>query len=354
MRLYGGRMIRNKLRQQVEAQREVRDAIVFSVDTTNRSCMVKIQGSDRQIEAHFQENWRAIPEYLKLGNAVRICQGGSKGRIEVVGHGFVIPIAVPGGTVTPPAPIPGDAILSGIRIKAADPANMQVMVATGTYRIGGIIYTLGPIEMDRIDIEMDRYDIEIDGTADVLTFGAASSYFRYDIIVIGADGDAHIVSGTQVSSDPVIPTAPAGHVIAGWVLIYPGMTVITQADINCSYTSPTFVEMRVSVADQDLAITELSTLISIAMLDQYGQAYSGLYSLTITFLRGNGTLSYGGSSSGSSLSFTFIGTAAAIIYTRDGNDPGDQSPTFLLDETAKKHSSAIHINVYGTAGNLLL
>lgn len=356
MRLYGGRLIQKKIRQQVAEKQEQRDAIVYAVVPVSRYCMVKIQGSDTQVKAYYPENWESTPQFLKPGNAVRISHpGGNKARIEIVGHGFLIPTAVPGGSVTPPAPTPGDAVLTGANLTAADPANLTVTVGTGTVRIGGVTYSLGGITMDRTDIEMDRFDLDMGGASDVVSFDAASAtLFRYDLIVVGADGDSHAVKGAESASAPVMPTVPADHVALGWVLFYPGMTAISQSDINRTWTTPVPSELRLTVADQDLLISELSTTITAAVLDQYGQGYSGTWYITATFLRGNGTLAYGGSSSGTALVFNFTGYAAAITYTRDGNDPGDQSPTFTVEEAAARLSSTTHINVYNTLGNLML
>jgi len=102
MRLYGGRRLRRAIERRVAEGRELRDAIVFDVDPANRYCRVKIQGSDTYVKAWYPENWESTPQYLKPGNAVRIAHpGGNKARIEVVGHGFLLPTAVPGGTGSP-------------------------------------------------------------------------------------------------------------------------------------------------------------------------------------------------------------------------------------------------------------
>src|SRR5574343_378066 len=103
MRLYGGRITNSKIKRDVAERQELRDAVVYDVDSTNKYCRVKIQGSDKFIRAYYNENFESTPQWLKPGNSVRITHpGGNKGRIEVVGHGILLPTAIPGGSVTPP------------------------------------------------------------------------------------------------------------------------------------------------------------------------------------------------------------------------------------------------------------
>lgn len=353
MKLYGGRLINRQVRRQIADSRELRDAIVWDVTPASHYCRVKIQGSDTLVKAWYPENWEATPQYLKAGNAVRITHpGGNKGRIEVAGHGFLIPTAVPGGTGTPPATTAGDTVLTGLTI-SADGTSMSAMVATGTYRIGGVIYVLGAVEMDRTDIEMDRPDIAMDGVADMVSFDAASStLFRIDLIVVGTDGDAHVVKGTNAASNPVAPTMPADHVLAGFVLLYPGMTVVSQADVNRSYTAPAPVELRIVTEDNDLAWGDLSTYFTISVRDQYGRILYGSYFVTVTFNCGNGTLSHSGDSSTTALVVAFSGTVN-VTYTRLGLDPGDQTPVFTMAESVTGLGGAAFVSLRDGAGALM-
>ena len=363
MRLYGGRMLRKEMQRQIADRREMRDAVVFSVDGTNRYCMVKIQGSDTQIKAYYPENWESTPQYLKPGNAVRISHpGGNKARIEVVGHGILIPTAVPGGSVTPTPATPGDTVLTGGSISPTDPAGMGATVAPGTVRIDGVTYSISGLLMDRTDIEMDRSDIVMDGVGDTVAFDAASAtLFRYDSIVVGTDGDVEVVKGDDFASnaDPIPdpPAAPADHVRLGWVLIYPNMTTVTGADINRLFTTPMAAELRVSVADQDLAWGETLTTITVSARDQYGNLIpvtgAGYY-VTISWTSGNGTLSYGGASQDESAAFSFyMEQEAAVLYTRDGNDPGDSSPVFAIEEALTGLTNSTYILLRDALGALM-
>jgi hypothetical protein len=363
MRTYGGKMIRAKVRGMIAESRETRDGILWDIDTVNRRCRVKIQGSDYTITAFYPENMEQAPVWLKVGNAVRISHpGGNKGRIEIMGHGLLIPTAIPGGDVTPPEPDAEDAILTGLGISVTDPAGMTVSVAPGTYSLGGVEYTLGALTMDRSDVVMDSPGLSMDGAANVVTLDpAGGTYFRYDIIVAGSDGTSHAVTGANflTLATAVFPTIPADHIQIGWVLIHPNMTEVTTADINRTFTTPAPATIGVTPSatsmpwDNIPPATPTSITILIEIRDQYGNLVSlgtDAYQVTVTFVTGNGTLSLGASSSTSALVF-YMTQDKTITYTRDMVDPGDQSPTFTVDESLSTLSTAFHIAVLNALGN---
>lgn len=360
MRTYGGRIFRREVRRQLDDRKEMRDAIVFSVNSTLRYCMVKIQGSDTQIKAYYPENWESTPQYLKVGNAVRVTHpGGNKGRFEITGHGFLIPTAIPGGTVTPTPPTPGDTVLTGCTLAPTAPVSMSAIVLPGTFRIDGITYSLSGMLMDRPDIVMDRGDLFMGSVGDSVTFDAASSsYYRYDSVVVGTDGDAHVVKGDDFASstDPIPspPAAPADHVRLGWVLIYPNMTAVNTGDINRLYTTPMASELRVVVEDQELEWGDLTTTLTISVCDQYGNAiyFGGAgYQVTIVWNYGNGTLAAGSASGDESAPFSFaMNSTETVLYTRDGSDPGDKSPTFSITEAVTGLSNATYIILLDALG----
>lgn len=362
MRLYGGRKIKQAVDRRVALGRELRDAIVYDVNEASRYCRVRIQGSNTLIKAWFPENWEAKPSFVRVGNAVRISHpGGSKsGRVEVVGHGFQLPTMVAGG-VAPATPEPGDTVLTGCVVSAADPAVMGGMVSAGTFRIDGVIYSLIGLEMDDVTVEMDRLDLEMDGVGSAFTLTAASAtYFRYDSICVGADGVVDVVKGSNfaynASTIPDPPAAPADHIRLGWVLVYPNMTAVTAADINRTFSYPAPAELRVTVADQELAWAESSTTITVSMRDQYGNyiAHSGAgWNVTITWNHGNGTLTIDGvehDESEGSVSFLMAVLASKVItYTRDGL-VGDKSPTFTLEEAETGLANGTYIILLNELG----
>jgi hypothetical protein len=379
MRLYGGRKIHGAARRQVDARRELRDAIVYSVDSTIRYAMVKIQGTDTQIKAHYPENWEQTPAYLKPGNAVRITHpGGNRGRIEIAGYGFLIPTAVPGGSVTPPAAVPDDAILTGMVLQsyATDPG-WSAWVTTGTYRIDGVTYTFGAVAMGDADMLMDRDDITMGvagGSGGSVTFDAAdSSHYRYDLVVIGTDGVLDVVKGANTSGVPVMPGTPADHVLIGWVLFYPNMTEIAAPWLYGTYTAPAIKSISFVVGDDQLSdVSDCEsfyapgpclcsvwlarsaydvgwyTPITATIRNQYGNALSGSWLLEFTFLKSTDHTFQYGAASGSSLTIPFTGHSLTVNFVRGiGRSPGIQIAEI---GTAPGTSIGLHINLYENHG----
>jgi hypothetical protein len=361
MKLYGGRIIRNKLRQQMGERKELRDAVVYEVVPASRYCWVQIQGSNTRIRAWYPENWEATPQYLKPGNAVQISHpGGNKSRIEVIGHGLLLPTPVAGGTGPPSPGAAGDAVLTGCAVYPTNPASMGAKVAPGTYRIGGVTYSLSGMIMDRTDIIMDRSDLVMDLVGDSVSFDAASStYFRYDTIVADTTGTADVVKGSNFSptTDPIPapPSASSGQVRVGWVLIYPNMATVTAADINRLFVAPVAVELRVVIADDDLGWDELSTTITISGRDQYGNLIVRTgpgYYVTIGWIRGNGTLSYGVSQDESAPLSFYMGSWEAVTYTRN-QEVTDVSPMFTIAESSLGFSNIAIITLRSEGGGIM-
>jgi len=348
---------------------------VIDVDQTNHYCRVKIQGSDTHVRAYFPENWESTPQYLRPGNAVRITHpGGNKARIEVAGHGFLLPTAVPGGSVAPTPEAPGDAVLTGCSLGATDPATLAVTVAPGTFRIDEITYSLSGLLMDRPDIVMDRLDLVMDSVGASVSFDAASaSYFRYDAVVVGTDGVAEVVKGSNFAAGSPIdpPAAPADHVRLGWVLIYPNMTAITESDINRLYTDPLPSLLDAVASDGDLAWGENSSTVTLTMRDQYGNPYSRGgegYLVTLTWNIGTGNITIGGVATDettSPLTIPIVGNSESISFARYQNDPldgsyprsvgepDDQTVVWSLSEAYSGLTTAVTILLRNTAGAVM-
>jgi hypothetical protein len=365
MKLYAGKLIKNKIDERAERNIELRDAIVWDVDPEHRYCRVKIQGSDSYVKAYYPENWESTPQYLKPGNAVRITHpGGSKGRIEVTGFGILLPTAVPGGEATPTPPVPSDAVLTGLEPSPIDPAAMKVGIAPGTYRINSVIYSLSGLEMDRTDVTMDRPDLTMDEVVEQVSFDAADgSRFRYDSITVGSDGVVDVIKGTYfyATADeddiPDPPEALSNHVRLGWVLIYPSMTAITNMDINRTFSEPVPTELRVVVADDDLAWGELTTTITIGVYDQFGNYYywgGPGYFVTFQWESGNGSLTHGSDEKLSPTPLTFyMDPSAVVTYTRDGL-AGDKSPSITITDDMAGLTNAFSILLRNAGGDIMM
>jgi len=296
VRLYGKRFLKNTLRSAAYARNDFRDAIVWEINSSQRYARVKIQGSNELIVAYYPDAWGHTPDWLSEGRAVKIAHTcGTVGRIEVVGR-ILHPSPV-SGEILPPIATGTDCVLSGCELRAIpNGARMAVQVLTGTYRISGTQYALGPISM----LYGDAYKMGDGGAmetvAGVVAINAApsSGSFRYDLVCVGADGFIDYVPGTA-SATPAIPSLPGSHVQIGkQILVSGGATEITGADIGREYQAPAPATVTVTPADADLAWSELSTTIVVQILDQYGngigQVGNGWY-ITLEIAAGNGTVS---------------------------------------------------------------
>lgn len=304
MRLYGKRFVKRYLEKRERKTFETRDAILWDILDDDRVCRVKVQGSDELVVAHYPRNWSKIPHWLKVGNAVRIVhRGGVRGMIEVVSDGRAVPTAVVGGTARPSPSLGGDVVLSGCQVSEASPTDMAVSVGSGYYRISNTVYALGGVSGSGIvmndpavmtmggSIEMGQAVGFVEISAAPTTVG----HFRYDIIVVGTDGTIDVVEGTE-AEEPSLPSTPADHVRLGWVLLYYGMTEITDEDVNKTWTAraPVAIEITYSPSqDQQWTPPVYSppTIdVQVYMVDQYGDYYDApsIMYATLTKLAGDG------------------------------------------------------------------
>jgi hypothetical protein len=311
---FGKRFLSNRTRRLVESKTETKDAVVSNLFPSQRLAKVKIQGSDVEIVAHYPLNWQITPTWLKKGNAVKInFVSGNRGRIELIGHGSAIP------TVTTPIPAttPGDAILTGGTVFSQSPATMSVDVEAGTVRINGTTYPFA---------------------ADSVTLDAAPSagYYRYDLLVVGADGVIDYVKGTQATSDPQVPSVPADHVEIKRILLYNGSTAVYQYMIGQAWTTPAPASLGIvlSATYMEWDIPDDHIHITATVRDQYGQAITpaaaGMtdYDFTLSWALGNGNID----SIPSPTPVTHSGVTTAstdFVYTRN-NLGTDEGPTFSI------------------------
>jgi len=189
---------------------ESRDAIVWDIDAPNKLVRCKVQGSDEYILCHYPRNSNTLPSWCRRGNAVRIAhKGGVRGFLEVVGNGRAIPSPVSGGTLPDPNNRP-DEVVSGGGVTPY--SGMTLKVEATTYRILNVTYalTIDGIPMaDPPYITMgDATVMGADGAYLIFDAAPAAPNARYDLIVAGADGLAHVVKGTA-SASPVMPKSCA-------------------------------------------------------------------------------------------------------------------------------------------------
>ena len=318
------KFLKNKMYAMTSTRIESRDAIVWDILPTQRICRCKIQGSDELITAWYPDNWEATPVWLKTGNAVIIRHtAGNRNRIEVMGHGQLIPTPQPGSAAAPDALIGADVVLTGMSLNAGDEGTspgMLVIIETGTYRINGEVYSLEGITMDEATL-FDMSLASLIGTvAAVIELNTESTgYVRYDRIVVGIDGIIDVVEGTSVldTSVPSIPTLPAEHASLGYVLILGDVTDIYPQYLNASYTGVAPTILTIDIDDDFLLWSETSTDITVEVFDQYNRPITtGGIGWVINFelVFGNGVIAGAG--------YTGAGSnSATVVYTRFHSDP---------------------------------
>jgi hypothetical protein len=373
MRLYGGRILKNRVSQQITNRQEMRDAIVMSVDSTNKYALVKIQGSNTSIKAWYPENWESTPNFLKVGNSVRINQpGGNKARIEIMGMGMLLPTAVPGGSVTPTPEALADTVLTGCVLNASDPYDMSVVATAGTFRIDEVTYSLSGLMMDNASVIMGRYDLIMGQVGAVVTLDAASATkFRYDTLCVGTDGIVDIVKGAEFATTDTIPDPPAAttdHLFLGFVLLPPNTTTITPALINQLYTVPVASRIVVEADDNPMTWATTTTDVHLSIRDQYNNYYQNAvpgwqFNMEWTgALIGTGTFSYGGVSSvvtaydqdpKDDLAVVYTGsTSATVTYTRNELIT-ESSPAMKITEAITGFNTLLYLQLEDSYGDIL-
>lgn len=330
MKLYGGRFLRNKTEKAISRKVESRDGQLYSIDPLTKTCQVKIQGTSTLITAYYPENWEATPAWLKPGNAVRFSHtGGNSGRVELVGHGALIPTPVAGDVGDPPITLI-DGVLAGLQLfTTASGYNWRtVLVQIGTYQISNLEYTRGPIKMKaapKYVMGHGGYMGEVAGAVDVSN-GTAS--FQFDAVNIAADGVLDVQAGTA-ATPPLVPAVPSAHVRCGTVLLYNGITEIVSRDLNASYKPRIASSMSMVASDVNMTWAESTSTLTINVKDTYGAPiYEGRlgWLVRVEFLAGNGTLQFGSNPASATSAEGYTTTdEIQFTYTR-GQTSGDSSP----------------------------
>lgn len=329
MRLLGKRFVRESIARSIAGRRELRDAILWEVYPNQRRVFVRVQGSNQNVVAYYPRHWTTQPDWMKIGSSVRIAHVGGSNRIEVMGVGAQLPTLTPS---SPPLSYGGDGVMTGLGTHVTSPESMFVWVEVGTYRMDGIIYEAGAMPLGSgwplgsgAPLGDPAATIEIDPPG--------SNTYRFDAIVLGTDGVFDYLKGAEAGANPQKPMIPGGHILVGdYMLIYPGMTVISASDLGRDWTTPTPSSLRMDISDPDIAWGQGGTTIFLWVLDQYNRPYSsglpGFYFL-LSIAVGNGTVSSVEEGSSTSQIGGHGSAACGFTYTRDMIDPGDWSPTLM-------------------------
>jgi hypothetical protein len=352
MRLYNRNIMRKRVKEIKRWTTPDRDAVVWSVDTGNFYALVKIQGSNTTIKAHYPRNWKVTPTWLKAGNAVRIRhRAGAQGYIEVIGHGRAIPTPVEGDSLPPDTGLT-DGIVSGMNILQYDGGGMNVTVSDGVFRIDNELYVFtapvtGYVVMDD-PAPMTMGNALIMGWGDTITpvvIAAAPSagYGRYDALVIAADGTIDVITGgvTGLSTEPSKPSVPTDHILIGYLFIYGGMTSIPQNAIGVEWTAPygnTVTPSSTMLQANGTFEMEWSGVedtpvgsFSLSITDQYGNARAISVTATCTMLIGSGGVGTAGGGPFTSSAAKTCGSAVTFFYERNQLASPEISPVIQVD-----------------------
>lgn len=329
MRTYGRKQLKRYIDREINGKSETRDAIIWEIVEADKVCKVKIQNSGKYIYAHYPRNRTTLPNYCRVGNAVRIIhKGGNRGYVEIAGEGR----AAPSG-IRPVYSPSFDAILSGMLIKATNPATMFITIEVGTYRIDGIIYAYAGTSSDHYVMDDDPIVMDDDlipmndttGSIEIET-APADGYWRYDAVVIGIDGVIDIIKGLEVTSNPGHPVVPEDHLILCYILVEGSVTSITQEAISSLWTEPNptylWVEVDPSYEDGGLVWTEppptiqQTAAITVTIYDQHGMAYPGNWTFSFNIAYGSGILFKAGYGQGVRLPVAISGSSTIVTYRR--------------------------------------
>lgn len=355
-RLYNKKIAAQAIDHRLRRRIEERDAIVWTVDTSNNIVNVKIQGSDTLVVAHYHQVLTSVPRYLKPGAAVTIRhRRGNKGYVEVVGTGRAIPTPVGAGSGLPAVGLT-DTVLSGMEVLATDPLSLTVRVNPGTYRMDNTIYVWSETNNffytmnDPAELIMGTDAVNMGGQYYVVTIPAAPStpqYGRYDILVVGPhDDQIDVVSGTEVNlstTEPTMPSVPADHVLVDWIFIMYGDTTVDSSMIGKQYSAPGPEEITVTLTGADITVDQEFDWnavddtpqcgINISVKDQYGGTYG------FGGLRGRLTLNgpgqvYGGYTGWrSDYAESSHGSSVSFMYERNQLATPEYAPTLVYEVT---------------------
>lgn len=360
MRLYGKKNVRRLVDKRTKRKQEIRDAIIWEID--GEICRVKIQGSNTMVVAHFPRNQKKVPLWLRVGNAVKVVhKDGIRGYIEVIGQGRCIPTPISGGSFPGVGDL-SDGIMSGLVVIATDPVSPSVQISDGTHRINEVIYSVGDVAGGYIIMDdpapmvMGVLPYVMAGQIFYeLNAGPASGYFRYDILVIGIDGDIDLIEGAAVTLDPVMPDVPANHVLIAFILRVGGESTITMGRINQVYTTPYPIELTMP-AGLSLAwsaiINNPEINFTVSIKDQYGALVSSAdgWIMKLTKLIGTGEVWSADSGYNSSeVQQDLVSVSSYTFkYRRDQTESPEISP--YLQATLESDRS----NIYGFEWVILL
>lgn len=365
MRTYNRRFVNSRMQSVADQSIEFKNGIIWSIDTTQHECGVRLLGSTDIIMATFPPSRMITPNWIQLGSPVQLRHpAGLKNALEITGPGQVIPTPTT-GTYIPayPASSLPDVILSGCDITEIPlEPQMGILIQTGAVRIGG-----ATVDIDQIKMESTYYKMDMGGkinqvaaAIEIASAPTAIDNCRFDMFVVGTDAIIDSLTGTTfltTAATAVVPDLPADHIELGRVFIPSGKTIIRNSDLNIVWAPARAQSLAISADDTDLSSAETTAAITVQVLDQFNNAFiknEGLgWRIELEIINGTGSVS---STEGNSTSLiaAYAGSSAEYTFTYERlGTTADVSPVFTARLTAPSITKNFVILLRNSSGEIM-
>lgn len=361
MRNKGRRVLNQSMRQSAAQSLEMKNSIIWEVVSTGRYCNCKILGSTRDVRAYYPESWASKPFWVQRGMPALIrFPSGYHSRTEIFSEGQIIPGPYAGVDQWPESTVPINLITSGCALlQVPNVEQMSMLVKTGTVRIGADTVVIDAMTMN------STYTLGIGGnlgkTAAIMPIEASPTSigdYRYDLLQVNTAAVVSVVKGTTFRTAASLTSAESGNVAIGSVLLHYGMTEIENMDIDRTWSYENKQFLDATWTDKNLAWDEISSTITIEVLDSYGNPVNkegyGWY-ITLELTAGTGSLE---STAGTSTSMVsgYTGknsNSINFIYHREqATDNVSPIMKAQLEENFVINKS-IYFTLYSSAGTVM-
>lgn len=344
---------------------ETKNAIIWSINTTARTCGVRMQGSSNTLTARFPPSWSVLPSWVQSGNPVQIhYKSGLRYDLELTGPGQIIPTPTT-GNFSPSAAASDlpDGILSGCAISEIPlEPQMGVLIQTGAVRINGSTIDIDAIKMDSTYYKMDmggKFN-DVAAAIQINTAPTEAGNCRYDLFVAGTDGiiDYHVGTTFQsTAATATILSIPADHIRIGTVLIPCDKSKIRNSDINVEWSSAVPNTLLITADTTELSSTQSTAAITVTVKDNFGNNIikdSGQgWRIELEIINGTGSIT---STEGASTSLigAYLGSSASydFSYTREGTAI-DISPIFITRLVAPLIQNNFSLTLKDSSGDIM-
>ena len=86
MRTYNRQFLNKNMKSVAEQSIELQNGIIWTVDTTEHNCGVKLLGSTDIINIDFPPSWQVVPSWIQQGAPVQMSHRyGFKNKLEIIG-----------------------------------------------------------------------------------------------------------------------------------------------------------------------------------------------------------------------------------------------------------------------------